>query len=474
MGKMKNRKAAGDDMIPTEIRKSTGEDGILWMREIINKCGDEGRAPTEWNKSVLCPIFKKGDKTDCRNYRGIALMLHIAKVYERILERRLREIVENRLEELQYGFRPNRSTIYLIFSLKMICEKSWEFNRKAHVAFIDLEKAFDRVPRNVLWNILGKREYEVPSKLIGAIKSTYVNSVCKVKTQTDSNDWFRIETGVKQGSVLSPLLFIIFMDYCGRLVRRETNGEILGYADDLALIAETGEALQNFVAVWDEVLNAKGMKISKEKTEVMLLSKEQEEMDVVIGGSVLKQVDWFEYLGVYFGTGNDMILELNHRISKFNGTLALLYPLLKDRNIPRKVKMIIYTNILRPILIYGHEAWALNTRLKSKLQTCEMRVLRVIMGVTRLDRLRNSDIRRELGVESLLTLIEKGQLRWFGHLKRMNNNRYARRYYEWTPLEGRGVGRPKIRWSDNIKTAVERRGGTMEEIEEMAYYEDQQ
>ena len=470
--KMKNGKAAGEDLIPAEILKNLGDEGILWMTEIFNKCWNESKTPESWNKSIVCPIFKKGDKTNCKNYRGIALMPHIAKVYERILERRLREKVESKLDEWQHGFRPGRSTIDLVFALKMLYEKNWEFNNKVYLAFIDLEKAFDRVPRNILWNILGKEEYEIPIKLIKAIKSTYVNSLCRVKTQTDNNEWFRVTTGVKQGSVLSPILFILFMDYCAKLVMRKANGEIFGYADDLALISETEAELQRFLTVWDEELTTKGMKISREKTEVMILSKENENLNIRLGDQNLRQTDQFKYLGVMFGTENDMIVELNHRISKFNTTFNLLYPLLKDRHIPSSVKTVIYTSILRPILLYGYEAWTLTTKTRSKIQACEMKVLRLIRRVTRRDRLRNDDIREELGVESILKIIERGQLRWFGHVKRMEETRYPRKYYEWEPGGRRRKGRPRRRWRDNIKTYVEKRGSNLEDIDINRTYED--
>src|SRR5678815_2991696 len=91
MRKMKSGKAAGEDILPVEILRGASEGGVLCMTEVMNKCWNEGKTPEDWTKSVLCPIYKKGDKTDCKNYRGIALMPHIAKVYERILERRLKD-----------------------------------------------------------------------------------------------------------------------------------------------------------------------------------------------------------------------------------------------------------------------------------------------------------------------------------------------------------------------------------------------
>lgn len=82
--------------------------------------------PEEWGRAIICPIYKKKDKAECANYRGISLLSHASKVYERILERRLRNIVEGVLGECQCGFRPNRSVTDLIFTVKMIKEKCWE------------------------------------------------------------------------------------------------------------------------------------------------------------------------------------------------------------------------------------------------------------------------------------------------------------------------------------------------------------
>ena len=128
-----------------ELLKNMGEAGMSWLLDLCLGFWNTGGVPEDWGKDLICPIYKKGDKTDCSNYRGISLMSHALKVYERILEVRLRGCVEH-LGEWQCGFRPGRGTTDLIFTLKMILEKTWEWNKEKYVAFLDLEKAFDRLP----------------------------------------------------------------------------------------------------------------------------------------------------------------------------------------------------------------------------------------------------------------------------------------------------------------------------------------
>ena len=143
--------------------------------------------------------------------------------------------------------------------------------------------------------------------------------------------------------------------------------------------------------------------------------------------------------------------EIINRIAIYINSLSLLYPLLRDKYIPQKVKILIYKTILRPLLTYGSEAWVLTSKTRSKLQAAEMRALRLIYGVTRLDRRRNVDIQQELDVESILDFVERTQLRWYGHMMRMEDERNPKKYYEWQPEGRRPRGRPRMRWRQNVE-----------------------
>ena len=163
--RMSTGKAAGEDGLPMELIKAAGRTATQALVKLFNSAFTSETIPDDWGRGVICPIFKKGDKTVCSNYRGITLLSHVGKIYTRIIEMRLRGYVESKLGESQYGFRPGRSTTDLIFALKMCLEKSWEWNIEKFILFMDLEKAFDRIRRQNLWNILGDRYYGIPTKL---------------------------------------------------------------------------------------------------------------------------------------------------------------------------------------------------------------------------------------------------------------------------------------------------------------------
>ena len=262
------------------------------------------------------------------------------------------------------------------------------------------------------------------------------------------------------------------MDSCFREICMGRSEETFAFADDVAVIAKTKEELQEAVNIWNDVLTNKEMKISKTKTEVMMIGRNRQECNIFIEETQLKQVEDFKYLGVMV---NDKCLqerEIRNRIEKYNSNFILMYPLLKDKHVPTKSKITIYTTILRPILIYGCEAWVLTEKTKSKIQAAEMKSLRLIKGVTKFDRLRNDDIRKELKVDSVLDIIERSRLRWYGHVKRMDEERYPKKYLDWRPPGRRPVGRPRKRWIEGVAEAIEKRGDSIANIEENELWQD--
>ena len=153
--RMKKGKAVGPDELPVEVGKCMREMGIEFLTRLFNRLLMGERMPEEWKRSVLIPIYKnKGDAHCCENYREINLMSHTTKVWEKIIDARLGDRVK--ISKQQYGFMPGKGTTDAMFALRMLMEKYREGQRELHCVFVDLEKAYDRVPREELWYYMRK------------------------------------------------------------------------------------------------------------------------------------------------------------------------------------------------------------------------------------------------------------------------------------------------------------------------------
>ena len=189
--RMKKGKAVGPDELPVEVWKCMGKMEIKFLTRVFNRLLMGERMPEEWRRSVS--IYKnKGDAQYCGNYRGIKLMSHTMKVWERIIETRLRDTVE--ISKQQYGFMPGKETTDAIFALRMLMEKYREGQRQLHCVFVDLEKAYDRVPREELWYCM--RKSEIVEKYAQLVQDMYEGSETVVRCAVGTTESFKIKVGL--------------------------------------------------------------------------------------------------------------------------------------------------------------------------------------------------------------------------------------------------------------------------------------
>ena len=168
-------------------------------------------APADWKKGVIIKLPKKGSLKDCNNWRGITLLSTPGKVFSRVLLNRLQDAVDCTLRDEQAGFRRGRSCTEQVFTLRNIIEQSLEHQQDLIINFIDYKKAFDSVHRTSLWKIL--KYYGILDRFLNIFKALYINSSCCVKTASEHTEFFEIVSGVRQGCILSPFLFIIVIDF---------------------------------------------------------------------------------------------------------------------------------------------------------------------------------------------------------------------------------------------------------------------
>lgn len=186
--------------------------------ELILQIWNQEKMPEKWDKAIVCPIYKKGDKHNCNNYRGISLLCTTYKIFTNILQRRIMAYGEDIIGEYQAGFRKGRSTIDQVFTTRQIMEKAWEYNTPIYQLFIDFKEAYDSIDRRKLYNVM--KELGIPIKLINLTRMTMEKSKAMVKIQNRLLPTFTTTKGVRQGDGLAPILFNIALE---KVIIESTN-----------------------------------------------------------------------------------------------------------------------------------------------------------------------------------------------------------------------------------------------------------
>ena len=175
---LKNNKATGPDDIPAEAPKTNIDTSVELLYPLFTEIWEKEEVPSDWRDGYLINLPKKGDLSNCSNYRGITLLSVPGKVFNRIILERMKGEMDPWLRHLKAGFRPNRSCVDHISTLRIIVEQSLEWNSPLYINFVDYEKAFDSINRDTLWKLL--RHYGIPAKLVGLIKNSYEGTGCRV------------------------------------------------------------------------------------------------------------------------------------------------------------------------------------------------------------------------------------------------------------------------------------------------------
>ena len=444
--KMKNEKATGPDDIPVDVWKLLGQRGAEILSALFNKIADDHDIPASWQSSVTVPIYKgKGDISDCSNYRPIRLLCHGMKIFERVIDARLRSMVE--ITPNQCGFVKGKSTTDAIHAARLVMERHHEKRKTVHLAFLDLEKAFDRVPHSLIWHAL--RSHGVPETYIKWVQLLYTNTTSTVRCAAGLSKPFGITVGVHQGSALSPLLFNICMDTVTADIQTAHPWTLL-FADDVMLAHRTRRGLERLVQTWKDRLEEYGMKLNISKTEYLQCGP-QTDGSIKVGDQDLKKVEQFKYLGSYVSADTDSLHDARMKTNAAWQKWRQVTGVLCDRRMPSRLKSKVYKTVVRPVALYGTECWATTRKHERTLHTMEMRMLRWMLGLTRMDHVMNTDVRKVLGIAPINEKMQEYRLRWYGHTLRREPESIARTALDLTVPGKRPLGRPKKRYMDTIR-----------------------
>jgi exonuclease III len=303
---MKRGKSPGHDGLSIEHILYGGPLLHVKMAQFFNLCLAHGFLPDEFMTTNVVPIVKNrtGDLSDPSNYRPISLATVLSKVLEKLISPILTEHIQ--LNDAQFGFRPGLSTDMAIFCLKNTVSRYLKKKTSVYACFLDLSRAFDTIDYSLLWEKVSKAG--VPRRVAGLLGFWYGNQTNSVKWGSSNSDPYKLNCGVRQGGLTSPLLFNLYMNELIEELSRAAVGchvagvcaNNLSYADDMVLLSPSITGLRMLISICERYAALHGLKYNVKKSEIMIF-KYGRGPEVVppvrLNGTELKNVNSFRYLG---------------------------------------------------------------------------------------------------------------------------------------------------------------------------------
>ena len=403
-----------------------------------------------------------------------------------MLFRLLVHIAEDVLPETQCGFRKQRSTIDMRFVARQLQEKCREHHKPLYMVFVDLTKAFDTVNRPLLWSILEK--FGCPPTFLAVLTALHDGAMARVISGGGKSDPFTVGSGVRQGCVIAPILFNLFLagvmktsahlllPDAGIPIKYRLDGNLfnlrrlqaktkvtkviirdLQYADDAAYVSCSSEHLQHTLNTLADTYNRAGLTINTSKTEVLIMrDPPQDPVTFHINNQQLKTVPHFPYLGSIITDTGDITNEVHRRISLASASFGRLNNrVFHNRDLTIYTKMTVYKALCLSILLYGCEAWVPYRKHLSKLESFHTGCLQRILGLKWWHRIPKTELYERANIEPLEVLLFQKQLRWAGHVIRMPQDRLPRKVlYGEIPDSSRSAGGQRKRYKDHLKTSL--------------------
>ena len=438
------------------------------LLSLFNKILQSSEVIPDWALGMIVPLHKDGPRLDTSNYRGITLMSCLGKLFLSILNNRLGIFAKEHrlLSPSQLGFvAGNRCSDAHIIIYNLIKNKCHSQNSKIFSCFVDFKKAFDSVPRDLLLKkILGMG---ITGKFFNILRNIYTTDKACVKIGQTRSDFFGLNIGVRQGCILSPLLFNLFISDLakkfdtmeGKLQLGSISLNSLFWADDLVLFAETKEDLERLLKTLEEFCKENELTINTKKTKCMIFNKTGRLMrrPFFLDGVKLEMVRSYKYLGFVITPSGEISTGLKDlRDRAFKGFMKMKNDLGLSFNQDVCMTLTLIDSLIKPILLYASDFWgSLKLPQNNPIENLHMMMLKQLLGVQKqtsntgtlleLGRtplklsaikfaIKNWErIRIGMGNEILIGSYKDGDISWDANIKRLLELNGMQNFYENEP-----------------------------------------
>ena len=434
--KIRPNKAEGPDEIHARFLRECEKEVSVPLAIIFSKSMNDGKIPLDWKRANVVPIHKKGDKGIPDNYRPVSLTSLVCKVLESIIKDKIVAFldVHNLIKETQHGFRKGRSCLTNLLEFLDFVTAGFDGRKQLDVSYLDFSKAFDKVPHKRLG--LQLKSHGIKGNVLRWVQSWLMGRQQRVVINGFKSQWKEVTSGVPQGSVLGPLLFIIFVNK----IEDGIDSKVLKFADDIKMVRviegkrdqETFQDDLNGLVTWSENWQ---MKFNLSKCKIMHTGRVRAQSVYKMEGQNLEKTEKERDLGVIFNSKldvSDQVMEARKRALRM---LGVIY-----RNVSYKSSEVIrklYCAYVRPILEYCVQAWS--PTLKKDCRLLERVQRRATKMVQNLSKLPYEERLRKLNMFSLRYRRLRGDMIEVFKFVHGQQSEYLKGMFEFNSLNrGRG------------------------------------